>query len=62
MSKQRYNFKGFTFGTSGDFNLVIETSENDFGYNTKLEIELTPKERQELITVLITLGLEKEEN
>lgn len=62
MSKQRYNFKGFTFGNSGDFNLVIETSENEFGYNTKFEIELTPEERQELITVLITLGLEKEEN
>jgi hypothetical protein len=53
MSKQRYNFKGFTFGNAGDFNLIIETSENDFGYNTKFEIELSPEERQELITILI---------
>jgi len=53
MSEQRYNFKGFTFGNNGDFNLVIENSENDFGYNTKFEIELSPAERQELITILI---------
>jgi hypothetical protein len=53
MSKHRYNFKGFTFGNNGDFNLVIETSENEFGYNTKFEIELSPAERQELITILI---------
>lgn len=54
MQKKRYNFNGFTFGSNGDFNLVIETSENEFGYNTKFEVELTPTERQELITLLIT--------
>jgi hypothetical protein len=50
---QRYNFSGFTFGNYGDFNLIIETKTGDFSYNTQLAIELSPAERQELITVLI---------
>jgi hypothetical protein len=50
---QRYNFSGFPFGDKGDFNLIIETSTTKFSYNTQLAIELTPAERQELITVLI---------
>jgi hypothetical protein len=52
--KKRYNFKAFVFGNNGDVNLIIENSENEFGYNTKFEIELTSAERQELITAIIT--------
>jgi hypothetical protein len=54
MSKQRYNFKAFVFGNDGDVNLIIENATSEFGYNTKFEIELTPAERQELITVILT--------
>jgi hypothetical protein len=54
MSKQRYNFKAFVFGNDGDVNLIIENATSDFSYNVKFEIELTPAERQELITAIIT--------
>jgi len=33
---------------------VIETATGDFGYLTQYALELTPAERQELITVLLT--------
>jgi hypothetical protein len=49
----RYNFSGFTFGEQGDFNLIIETKTGEFSYNTQIAIELTPAERQQLISVLI---------
>jgi hypothetical protein len=64
MSKEnaRYEFDGFTFGDEGDFNLILKAiPESGIGYSAKFEIELTPEERQELITVLITLGLKKED-
>jgi len=51
---RRYNFTGFVFGNDGDVNLVIETATGDFGYLTQYALELTPAERQELITVLLT--------
>jgi len=57
MSEQenrRYNFNAFEFGRNGDINLVIETATSEFGYLTQYALELTPKERQELITALIT--------
>ena len=57
MSKQenrRYNFNAFTFGNDGDLNLVIETATGDFGYLTQYGLELTPAERQELVTVLLS--------
>jgi hypothetical protein len=57
MSEQknrRYNFNAFVFGREGDVNLVIETATGDFGYLTQYGLELTPEERQELITTLIT--------
>lgn len=49
----RYHFHGFTFGRDNDFNLVIETKSGEFSYTTQYSLELTPDERQELITVLI---------
>jgi hypothetical protein len=52
--KRRYNFKAFVFGRDGDINFIIENATSDFGYNTKFEIELTPAERAELITVILT--------
>jgi hypothetical protein len=64
MSKRtiRYEFDGFTFGTDGDFNLILKNvPESGIGYYSKLEIELTSEERLELITVLINLG-KKEDN
>lgn len=51
---RRYNFTGYIFGNDGDVNLVIETATGDFGYLTQYALELTPEERQELITVLLT--------
>jgi hypothetical protein len=57
MSEQknrRYNFNAFVFGRDGDVNLVIETATSDFGYLTQYALELTPEEKQELITVLLT--------
>jgi hypothetical protein len=57
MSKEknrRYNFKAFVFGKDNDVNLMIENATDEFGYNVKFEIELTPEERQELITAIIT--------
>jgi hypothetical protein len=57
MSEQvnkRYNFKAFVFGNYGDVNFIIENATGEFGYSTKFEIELTPEERQELITAIIT--------
>ena len=62
MSKQRYNFKAFVFGNDGDVNLIIENATSEFGYNTKFEIELTPAERQELITAIITATKPGEQN
>jgi hypothetical protein len=51
---KRYNFNAFLFGRNGDLNLVIETSTGDFGYLTQYALELTPEERQELITAILT--------
>jgi hypothetical protein len=51
---RRYNFNAFVFGRDGDVNLVIETATGDFGYLTQYALELTPEERQELITILLT--------
>lgn len=52
---RRYNFNAIVFGRDGDVNLVIETATGDFGYLTQYALELTPEERQELITLLITV-------
>jgi hypothetical protein len=51
---KRYNFKAFVFGRDGDINFIIENATSEFGYNTKFEIELTPEERKELITAILT--------
>jgi hypothetical protein len=51
---KRYNFKAVVFGNDGDVNLWIENATSEFGYSTKFEIELTPAERQELITAILT--------
>ena len=50
----RYNFSAYVFGNDGDVNLVVETATGDFGYLTQYAMELTPTERQELITALLT--------
>jgi hypothetical protein len=58
---RRYNFNAIVFGMDGDVNLVIETATGDFGYLTQYALELTPAERQELITLLQTVK-KKEDN
>jgi len=52
--KKRYNFTAYVFGNQGDVNLIIETATGEFGYLTQYALELTPAERQELMTALIT--------
>jgi hypothetical protein len=59
---KRYNFTAFVFGNDGDVNLVVETATSDFGYLTQYAMELTPAERQELITVLLTAKRVGEQN
>jgi hypothetical protein len=62
--EKRYSFGGFTFGSKGMFNLTINTINptKEFGstHTMELGIELTPEERQELITILLLA--EKEDN
>jgi len=54
---KRYTFGGFTFGDKGMFNLLVHTiGANGSGTVVEIALELTPAERQELITVLITLA------
>jgi hypothetical protein len=53
-TNRRYNFTAFIFGNDGDVNLIVETATGDFGYLTQYAMELTPAERQELITALLT--------
>jgi hypothetical protein len=60
---ERYTFGGFTFGSQNLFNLTIAIRNHaGFGTSTTIEmgIELSPEERQELITILINAG--KEDN
>jgi hypothetical protein len=57
----RYDFDGFTFGEQGLFQLTVKTlSPNGYSHTLELGLELTPEERQELITVLINLGKRKD--
>ena len=62
--EKRYTFGGFSFGSTGLFNLTISTiTPTNYGstHSMELGIELSPEERQELITLLITLN-EKDKN
>jgi hypothetical protein len=59
---RRYNFTAYLFGNFGDVNLVIETATRDIGYFTQYAVELTPAERQELITALLTANRIGEQN
>jgi hypothetical protein len=61
---KRYTFGGYTFGSAGFFQLLIQTRNyTDKGTIHGLEVglELSAEERQELITILITLN-KKEDN
>jgi hypothetical protein len=57
--EKRYSFGGFSFGSNGLFQLTISTitPTKEFGstHTMELGVELTPQERQELITALLTL-------
>ena len=63
-TNKRYNFGGFSFAKGQYFNLQINI-RNHAGHGTlntvEMGIELTPAERQELITVLINAGQEDKE-
>ena len=62
--EKRYSFGGFSFGSNGLFQLTISTINptKEFGstHTMELGVELTPQERQELITILLLA--EKEDN
>jgi hypothetical protein len=58
---KRYDFGGsFTFGSNGLFQLVVRNITEHGGYTMEFGLELTPAERQKLITLLITLNTEEE--
>ena len=60
MENKLYQFGGFYFGSDGHFQLTIKTTKpSGYGYSVDLGIELTPEERQELITLLLTAPQEK---
>ena len=59
---KRYNFSGFIFGSKKLYNLLITVNNyTKQGTSNTIEmgIELTPEERQELITLLLTIPQEK---
>lgn len=61
--EKRYTFGGFSFGSRGLFQLTISTISNvDYGsiHSVEFGLELSPEERQELITILLLT--EKEDN
>ena len=61
-TNKRYDFTGsFTFGSNGLFQLVVRNTTEYGGYTMEFGLELTPAERQELITLLITLNTTKED-
>jgi len=56
-TNKRYDFSGsFSFGSNGLFQLVFRNPTDTGGYTMEFGLELTPEERQELITLLITLN------
>jgi hypothetical protein len=55
MSK-RYKFDGFTFGDDDTLLEITILKESGYGYTTKFNIELTTKERKELIVWLKSVG------
>lgn len=59
--EKRYSFGGFSFGSKGLFNLTISAiNPADYGstHGIELGLELSPEERQELITLLLTIPQE----
>jgi len=59
MENKRYNFGGYSFGEKGLAVLnvqVLNHTESGTTYSTEISLELTPEERTELITKLITLN------
>lgn len=64
MENKRYNFGGYTFGNQGLFVLMVEVlnhTETGTSYSTEIRLELSPEERQELITTLMLASI-KENN
>lgn len=60
---KRYTFGGFTFGSQSQFHLTISAIspvERGGTHGLELGIDLSPEERQELITILLLA--EKEDN
>jgi hypothetical protein len=57
----RYKFDGFTFGNDGDVELKITMmKESGFGHTSQFCIELSPKERKQLIKFLKTVADEEQ--
>jgi hypothetical protein len=62
MENSRYEFGGFTFGSSGQTQLTIRTlKENRIGYTMEVAFELTLEEKAELIKFLLTVA-DKDKN
>ena len=60
MENKLYEIGGFYFGSENAFQLTIKTTKpSGYGYAVELGIELSPAERQELITLLLTAPQEK---
>ena len=62
MENKNYSIGGFYFGSQGLFQLTIKsikTNGTGSSHAIELGIELTPEERQELITLLLTTPKEK---
>jgi hypothetical protein len=60
----RYTFGGFEFGSQGQFHLTISAispTKRGGTHGLELGIDLSPKEVQELITLLLTRNV-KEDN
>ena len=60
MENKNYEIGGFYFGSNGQFQLTIKANKpSGYGYGLELGIELSPEDRQELITLLLTTPQEK---
>jgi len=55
---KKYNFTGFTFGSNGEMVFRIEVmnhTEHGTSVSAQVDLELTPEERTELVTQLISI-------
>lgn len=64
-NQRRYVFGGYGFGMNGLVVLDIEIlnhTETGTSYSTEIRLELSPEEKLELLTHLVKLGTEKNDD